>query len=245
MSCRSRKSAYRSQEENEELAETDARLFLTVLHLNAEQGAKEDTILGGSYYLITSSASYLRTAKQVGIRDVVTTRPQSIASLLEVVGETSISSSELIQLFENPFLISAVRESIDDVKRLVESGLDLRGKTLARLKWDLGKVFHSKLALIDQLDEITEEGKDTEKEDRDTYEFISLLKDAKSRDYRLIPQIDNLLNSLEQAQLEARQKSVELQELKKEFEALEGKFSEFGKRKQRFLRRIARKTRGT
>ena len=100
--------------------------------------------------MITSSSKYLRAAKNVGLRDVVTSRPQTLVALLDVIGGIKIEPQDFVRLFENPLLINAVQQAWDDVEVLLESGVDLRDKSLSRLRWDLDQELHSKISALVQ-----------------------------------------------------------------------------------------------
>ncbi|MBK6622288.1 MAG: hypothetical protein IPG32_15915 [Saprospirales bacterium] len=60
----SRKAKYRTIKQSEELADTDARLFLTTYYLNKSE-SKSDSVLGGKAYLITLSHRFIRCAKKI------------------------------------------------------------------------------------------------------------------------------------------------------------------------------------
>ncbi|MEE9552807.1 MAG: hypothetical protein V3W18_00810 [candidate division Zixibacteria bacterium] len=238
-----KKDFYRSEQERQDLAETDARFFLTALYLNRDDDkhTTNDMIFGGLFYILTTSTKHIKAALRAGIKDVVTVQPQSIISILEVIGISSGEPAEIISLFENPFLIRAVMESKDEVKKLVESGLDLRDKSLVRLRWDLDDIFHAKLALIDQLDSLTVSAEESDMANSGEDEYLKLIGDAIGRGYKLNPVIRSLFDRLRAAELNAVKKEVEINQLKTDFETIETKFEEFGKRKQRFLRRFARR----
>jgi len=241
---RSRKSEYRSKDENEELAQTDARLFLTVLHLNGEAERSSGYILGGLCYLITASGRYLRSSREIGLRDVVTTRPQSLVALLDLVGGIKMTPTEFVSLFENPLIIYAVSQAWADVQALIESGIVLQGKSIARLRWDLDKGLHEKIVALREADTRAEPAEEAADLVIGDHEYIELLKSAASRGYRRIPELDPLIEAVEKARNDAQGKSQAFDELLRRYEGLEKAIAHFGKRKQRYLRKMDRKRTG-
>jgi len=233
------KSRYRSKDDIKELAETDSCLFLTALHLNQESERVPGEILGGCCYLITSSVKYLRSAKKVGIRDVVTTRPQSLIALLDIIGGIKIEPIEFVRLFENPMLIHAIREAWDDVQVLLDSGIDLRNKSIARLRWDLDQELHNRISALEDAELVADaSGEEASVSTGDT-EFTELIKSAAARGYRRIPELETFMQSLEKAESEAKEREEAYNQLLQKHEELEKTITHFGKRKQRYLRRIA------
>lgn len=235
---RSKKSEYRKKEENEELAKTDAKLFLDVVYLN-QKDAVFGSILGGSCYLITASGRYLRSAGKIGLKDVVTTRPQSLIGILDLIGDINISPSEFVDLFENPLLIYAVTQAWDDVQELVNSGIDLQGKSISRLRWDLDQGLHEKIVALKEADERAETTEDAEGESDSVY--IKLIKSADSCGYGRIPELKSIMQDLERSEKGKNDISKKFEELACKYKDLEEAITHFGKKKQRYLRRLARK----
>jgi len=139
----SKKSEYRTSEMINNLAELDSRLFLTVYYLNEGQSEQTSRLLGNNFYLITSSGRYLRASKNIGIRNTITTRPQALAALLELMGNIDLTDQEYVRLFENPFLKYAVEKSSEDIKILIDSGIELQGVSIPKLRYDLDQGLHN------------------------------------------------------------------------------------------------------
>ena len=235
------KSKYRSREDIEKLAGIDSRLFLTALHLNEESERAPGEILGGCCYLITSSSKYIASAKKARLRDVVTTRPQSLIALLNIIGRIKIGPIEFVRLFENPLLIHAVRQVWDDVQALLDSGIDLKNKSIARLRWDLDQELHSRISALKEAELVADtSGEDASVSTGDA-EFTELIKSAAARGYRKIPGLETFMQALEKAESEAKEKEEAYNQLLEKYDELEKTITHFGKRKQRYLRRIASK----
>lgn len=237
----SRKAAYRSHENVEQLARTDSELFFTAQSLSEHSEKHEGRFLGNCCYLVTASGRYRRGAKEMGLRDTVTTRPQTLIALLELVGHIELSPAQYVSLFENPLLIYAVGQSWQDIQSMLESGILLRGKSLARLRWDLAHVLHSQIVKVEESEQsidVKDESVDTSGVER---EYVNLLKTAASHGYSRIPGLDALMKSLETAEEDLRSKEKEYTAKIKDLGDLEETITQFGKRKQNYLRRLASK----
>jgi len=235
------KSKYRSSEDIETLAQTDSCLFLTVSYLNEEPERVSGKILGGSCYLITSSSKYLRSAKRIGLRDIVTTRPQALVALLELIGGIKVAPTEFVQLFENPMLIHAVRQAWNDVQALLDSGIDLKDKSMARLKWDLNQELHSRISALEEAELLADASDEETSVSMGDIEFTELIKSATARGYKNIPGLEAFMQVLGKAESEAKAKQEAYNELLEQHKELEEAITHFGKRRQRYLRRIASK----
>ncbi len=239
----SKKAEYRSRDENREIAKLDAELFLAVQHLNGEVNDPSGALLGGQYYLITSSGRYLRCAKKVEIRDVVSTRPQSIAALLEIIGHFDVRPGDYAMLFENPLMVYAVNKCYDDVVVLLRSGIRLQGKSLPRLRWDLDNVLHERLAASEAADQESEIDSEAGLESCDE-KFIELLRQAKANGYELIPEAEEVLARVRGLEADLQASTEALTVLEQQNLELSAKIEHFGRRKQRYLRRFAQGKKG-
>ena len=105
------KSTYRSDEENLEVAKTDALLYLVLHDLNNKTSRDSSNIFNGSHYLITSSTRGLRCARKLGYDHNVIAKPNVIVTLLERIGNFHTSAAEIVNLFENPYLMEVVNNS--------------------------------------------------------------------------------------------------------------------------------------
>jgi hypothetical protein len=240
---RSPKATYRTKEQKEQLARTDAQLFVTALQLNVRDGRQNpNCVLGGACYVITNSSRYLRSAKKLGIRDAVSTRPQQLLTLLELVTGPKVDDVSATRLFENPLLVYAVDQVWNDVKVLLDNGVALAGKSLVRLKWDLDEALHRKIAALEQADEQAEE--EDAPDDMGDREYVELFREARSLGYSTQPILDPLQRALEEAQNEAQATKIALEQLQKQYGQLETEIARFGKKKQRYLRRVTRRQSG-
>ena len=232
----SRKATYRTYAQTVALAETDAEIYAVVHQLNQSRGeAAKVKVLGENAYLVTSSRRYMRTAKALGIADRLTVLPKTLASLLERLVGVNLSNIEVVRLFENPFLAHAVEASWEDLKCLVKAGVDTSGKKLQRLRWDLEHKFHDHLtAPAEAATTISSES------EGDLRSFAELVTTAKGLGYALVPEVESFMKEYEGLRADSNASLEELAHLKEEHEMLKRHIEEFGRRKRRYLRRVAR-----
>ena len=233
---RSKKARYRTEEEEETLARTDATLYLSALRLNPTHESAGHRVLGGRCYLITETARYERVAQAIGIPTRITVRPGTVAGILRFVG-VEISPTDFVQLFDNPLLERAVGAAWPDMEKLMRSGVDLRGKNLARLRFDLDSVLHEHLTDLQTAEDAEDRGRGPRVSSDER--FIELIESASRRGYRLIPEVaairerigssDKRVDEL-QGLLDAAM--VANTELEKDIEF-------FGRRRKKYLRRRA------
>jgi len=238
---RSPKYEYRTSEQNQELANTDARMFLTALQLNTDGApGTGNCILAGTCYIITNSSKYLRSAKALGIRDVVSTRPQKLLALLEIATGPVVSSAALAGLLENPLLRYAVEQVWPDVSLLLSNGIALTGKTLTRLRWDLDERLHDRISSLTSAEEHAEVEGVESVTDASDHEYLELVQEAASLGYPVHPALAPLQEALAQAKDEAAAERAAREAIEQRFDELATAIERFGKRKQRYLKRIAR-----
>lgn len=72
-------------------------------------------------------------------------------------------------------------------------------------------------------------------------EYTDLIKTAFKRGYRQIPELEAFMRTLEEAEAKAEVKEQQYNELLEVHKELEKAITHFGKRKQRYLKRIASK----
>lgn len=234
----SRKSRFRTQEDEASLARTDATLFLTTLRMNPRDESTATDVLGGTCYLVSETPRYSRVARSLGVSTTVTVRPSALASVQSLIGGFDISPTAFVQLFDNPFLESAVGAAWPDIEKLVRSGISLRGKSLPRLRFDLDEALHARVVSLSEAEEA--EDTDSQSGHSSGEKFIELLTTASKRGYSLIPEVEALRVQIESSERRARNLEAVLDEATTQNQALQEQISFFGKRRQRYLRRMAR-----
>ena len=232
----SKKARYRTDEEEKALARTDAILYLTALRLNPPDETTKADILGGTCYLLTGASRYGRIAKSVGVSTKLTVRPGALAAILELIGSCEMAPSEFVQLFDNPLLDRAVTAAWPDIDALVRTGVDLRGRSLPRLRFDLADALHAQLTALSVAEEAEDEGR-TPPVSSDE-EFLRLIETATARGYSTIPEVEKIRARIRGGEKRADELQQMLDDLMAQNEQLEQQIGFFGKRRRRYLRRM-------
>lgn len=233
------KSFYRDEEENRKIADNDANFYLTTYYLNKNIPRNKKEILNGKYYLITSSNRAVRCARKLNIFADVIIKPQTIINLLENIGHFNTSTQDIINLLENPFLYSAIEDNWNNIKKLIDAGVDLKNKSITRLSWDLDETIHNYFSsfnddAVDGNDSENEKSEEEKISSDSLEEYIKFTKDIKSKGYKFIPQVEDLIGSFEKIKNDVKQKD-ELNKL------LEKELKRFNKRKQHYINKIKKK----
>jgi hypothetical protein len=237
----SAKSQYRSEEEMASLAETDARLYAAAMAYEAKTGRRRrGRALGGSCYLITASLRFIRAVERaLGQPDEVSARPNTLAALFQLVGRSEMSARDFVALFDNPLLQHVVSLCRDDVEELLDAGLSIRGKTLPRLIWDLDRGLHERLAVALSSERRADETLGDKEELEFDRSYLELVKEAGDRGYRPLPAAERMMHEITELRAERADLSTQVDELAERVKEIESAAEVFGRRKRRYLQKIA------
>ena len=191
--------------------------------------------------MLTETARYERVAQLVGIPTKVTVRPSTVAGILSFVG-AAISSTEFVQLFDNPLLDRAVSAVWPDMEKLMRSGVDLRAKSLVRLRFDVNHAFHECLTAVERAQDAEEQ--DSKVEASSDERFMELIESAARRGYTLIPEVAAIRDRIGSGDKRVEELQQLLDEEMSANTELEKGIVFFGKRRQKYLRRMGRQHTG-
>jgi len=238
----SKKSQYRSEEQMASLARTDARLYCTAFAYEEKTtGRRQGRALGGCCYLVTASLRFIKAVERVFNQpDEISARPNTLAALLQLVGKSQISAKNFVALFDNPLLQYAVSVCREDVELLLDAGLSTRGKNLARLVWDLDNGLHAKIATVKQMERVADERLGEREETEVDRSYLELIKDAGNRGYAPLPAAAPVLREMGRLSAEREDLSMHADELTGRLKEMESAIEVFGRKRQRYLRKIAR-----
>lgn len=222
------KAKWRSSEENLDISRNDARMYLTAYNLNHINEPSETTILPHNYYLLTNSTRAARCGLKEGLKTSVSVKPEILISLFEQLGSFEINSKEFLNIFENPYLAEITSDCWDNIKLLIDSGVDLIGKNPVRLKYDLNDTIHEFLT-TDDSDSID----DIEQNENEIKDFNHFVEKVKSKGYKFSTNIEAFLSEHETLK-------DDLQQQKELYNKMNEQIAIFGKRKQKYLDRIAK-----
>ncbi len=231
-----RKAAHRTEEQKRGLAKQDATLMLAVEKYNQSVGKVEKALLGKKAYLLSSSGRYVRATEKLKLDPQLAARPHIVIALLEMIGPSSVGDRELVALFENPLLQQAVGACWDNIKVLLDAGLDLTDKSITRLRCDVERRLHDRISSLRNADAAADEG-DREGSGAGDKEHLAVLDEAEALGYRPMPLLARLRE-------EGKLKEGEIDRLVEENKELREAVTRFGRRKARWLRRWDRSKEG-
>jgi hypothetical protein len=224
------RSEYRTTAQTQELAEHDALFMWSIVKANRAGGERPRTVLGGRAYIITTSGRYVRAAERMNLRERPSARPQTLLGLLEMVGGATITDRQMVALMENPLLQLAVDACWPAVQLLLQAGLDLSDKSITRLRHDSATKFDRCITSLREVDAADDEA---------VYRrHLDLAREAPELGYRLSPMLARVRELGEV-------KEHQIKKIMEENTELREAIRQFGKRKERWLRRFDRNRKQT
>ena len=239
--AQSRKSQYRTPEEVDALARTDARLYMAAAAAASPTAQAGRRALGRGCYLITSSTRFIRaTGQAFGQADEVSARPETLTGLMRLVGQSDVTARDFVALFDNPLLQASVANAWPDLEDLLSAGISLRNKSQARLTWDLEDGLHQRIAAVKATEETADQLETDDARRAVDKSVLELLEDSRDRGYGPMDHAGALLRAVEPLRAENARLTEELDALGERFATLESEIDFFGRRRQRYLRSVAR-----
>ena len=187
------KNKWRDDKETESLAKTDAMLYLYTMSANKEARKDEnDDILNGMAYIITYTTKSIRCAKAMNIHQDIVTRPELLINILKRIGAYEEKGKTGLELFDNPFLTYIMRQNWQTVKKLADFGVDLHGKSITRLEYDLEEVLHEMITEDAENEEIISYEVLRSGQSKDVNQFFKLYDDLRAKNYSLVPMLQQM-----------------------------------------------------
>lgn len=224
---RAKKSDYRTEEQNQNLALNDAKLYLSAYYLNKLVPYVNGKLLTQSYYLITNSNRTGYCAYKTGFRGKVISKLPLLASLLRKNCMDCISSKEFIGLLDNPFLTAAMNQCRNEINDLIKAGVILNGCSLTRLRFDLDQKLHDKITVIEKCLSAEDEHEAELLENQ----VIEILDEVDEMGYELVPAIGNLVKAY-------KNKVKVIEEKDRSLDRYKDTVEKFSARRQRYFDRI-------
>ena len=131
------KGSRRSEEKNEEIAELDTALYLTLLQMNKDEKGDEKP-LSRRTYLLTGSDRTNKCAKDVDLyENDICCDPKALLAMMQETGSLEGHKVEIINLFENPFLVFTANEVWKEVQPLLDNGARFKYVELRKMRLDV------------------------------------------------------------------------------------------------------------
>jgi hypothetical protein len=221
----------RTAEQKRALAATDAQLLLTTLKVNSSSAVDPTSrLLWAKCYIVTNSTRYAKAAAELNFNYVVSATPLQLLSVFERVDGPVVPDEAIVRLLENPLVVGAVTEIWPDCEALLKNGISLAGKSLVRLRRDLDATLHSAIIEARQADDSADATTDTDA-------FVKLADSASALGYPVHP----LAKTVRELLATQEQKDELIQQLEEQLDEVNQVVDQFGRKKQRYLRRISRR----
>lgn len=137
------KGERRLDEHNEQIADVDAILYLTIKSVNDKEKTS-DKALSHKMYLLTQSRKIKYAAEQkIGGKGASSCicNPAAIISVLNELGRTGGQEISYINLFDNPFLSFTAEKVWTQIKPVIDNNIQLKYADLERLRIDVDTSF--------------------------------------------------------------------------------------------------------
>jgi hypothetical protein len=157
-----------------------------------------------------------------------------MVSFLEKIEPFNLSYEEISNVFLNPFLSYSVSEDWKYVEKLLNIGVDLKDANITRLKWELSELFEKDLLSDEENKETSNYFEESEKGKSHADEFVDIAREIEMHGYTFVPSVKNLIDKYEEEREKNVKNTDKLAELEKEID-------KFGKRKQKYLKRVSSK----
>ncbi|NOT76981.1 MAG: hypothetical protein HOP08_18815 [Cyclobacteriaceae bacterium] len=226
------KAQWRSEDENREVSLNDAKMYLITYFLNEQTSHDPKAILPGKYYLLTSSTRAARCGLRINLTTSISVKPETLISLLDQLGSFEISSKEFVNVFENPYLVEVANECWTDIKTLIDAGVDLRDKNPVNLRYELKDTIHSYLIERNKYENNESQSEEKQEEEVEFSDFIQFARHVKAKGYKFTPSIEQIIGKFKEMQTDIKEKDKAIKELRETTVI-------FGRRKQKYLDKIA------
>lgn len=138
------KAQHRDEDKNQDIARTDAQLYLQIKKQNeinneriGRKHVDRQDLLWNKYYILTNSTRVHYCAKQLGVSANILCKPASLMAYLVETGLVQDNQLKIQSLFENPFLQHTAKTIWKDVENLLKLGIDIRGKNIITMRFEL------------------------------------------------------------------------------------------------------------
>lgn len=146
------KAQHRDEDKNQDIAKTDAQLYLQIKkqnEINNERIGRKHVdrkdLLWNKYYILTNSTRVHYCAKQLGVSANILCKPASLMAYLVETGLVQDNQLKIQSLFENPFLQHTAKTIWKDVENLLKLGIDIKGKNIITMRFELQDVINNLL----------------------------------------------------------------------------------------------------
>lgn len=215
------KADKRTDEENLEIAYTDAIMYLTVKRMN--DGIDGNNFFSYKSYILTNSNRTKRSALEIGgYEKEIICNPNSLYALLDEIGEISSEQTNLLDIIDNPYMRYVAKQLWNQIEPILQQNQAIQFQTINKLKSSVNISLEELLT------------------SQNAEETIQVLK--KFGDDSLFGRdIIELKKQVDEKQKEIESKQREIDKLKAEKEELETEKKKKGNRRDYYQRNLFRK----
>lgn len=145
ITARQSKGMKRRDEDNEDIANRDARIYLTIDKRNKETVTKDpNNKFSHKNYLVTQGHKIRNCVESVlheADRYSCICSPMALFSILQETGKLNGKPVDYINLFENPFLSFTAEKMKDQLQPLIDGNVDMKAISMNRLRIDVETTF--------------------------------------------------------------------------------------------------------
>lgn len=144
------KAIHRDFEKNEDIANADTIIYLTVKNVNkdvekANKGKK--ALLMNDCYFLSSSNRVHYCAKELNLDSNVICNPKALLAYLAETGYVDRDKIQFTKLFDNPFLIYTAKLVEKDLDAILNAHISLRNQHVVRMRYDLQNEIQKSLSI--------------------------------------------------------------------------------------------------
>ena len=167
------------------------------------------------YYFLSSSTRVYLCAKELGLDSKLICNPREMIAYLAETGNLDKDNIKFTQLFDNPFMAYTAKIVADDIKTLLNSGVDIRGRKIVRMRFELSEEIQSMLTISN------------------TEEYMTVYEEVKNKGYSFNKAVSDAIENSNAGKKQIEQLVVDLSNANKTIESQKNEIA-----KLKYLNRV-------
>lgn len=214
------KAFHREYEKNEDIANADTVIYLSVKSLNeiSQNGSsrnQQSDVLMKDYYFLSSSTRVYLCAKELGLDSKLICNPRELIAYLAETGNLDKDNMKFTQLFDNPFMAYTAKIVAEDIDTLLKTGVDIRGRKIVRMHFELSNEIQSMLTISN------------------TEQYLTVYEEVKNKGYSFNKAVSNAIEDNNAGKKQIDQLVIELSKANKTIECQKNEIA-----KLKYLNRV-------
>ena len=154
-------------------------------------------------------------AKELGLDSKLICNPREMIAYLAETGNLDKENIKFTQLFDNPFMAYTAKIVADDIKTLLNSGVDIRGRKIVRMRFELSEEIQSMLTISN------------------TEEYMTVYEEVKNKGYSFNKAVSDAIEDSNAGKKQIEQLVIELSDANKTIESQKNEIA-----KLKYLNRV-------